>query len=249
MNDLVSIITPAYNAEKYLKHTIESVISQDYDNWELLIVDDCSKDNSRLMAEGYMERDPRIKLISLEKNSGVAVARNTGIKVAKGRYIAFLDSDDLWHPNKLSKQISFMKKNGYAFTFTGNGVINDSGVKLNKVFKVPKQVNYKRLLRGNLIHCLTVILDKQQITNIQMPRLGHEDYATWLSILKQGHVAYGLNENLALYRKAQNSLSSNKFKTIKWNWKIYHNYLGLGLFRSALNFLLFAIIAISKRIY
>ncbi|MED4300185.1 glycosyltransferase family 2 protein [Geobacillus stearothermophilus] len=232
MDDLVSIVTPVYNAEKYLKYTIESVINQDYDNWELIIIDDCSKDNSRLIAERYMKKDKRIKLISLEKNRGVAYARNIGIKAAKGRYIAFLDSDDLWYPNKLSKQLDFMKKNDYYFTFSSYELINDEGIRLNKVIKAPNIVDYKRLLKGNPIGCLTVMIDKKRIEDIEMPEIRHEDYATWLNITKNGNIAYGLNEILALYRKSRNSLSSNKIKAIIWTWNIYRKNQKLGLLRS-----------------
>ncbi len=232
MSDLVSIITPAYNAEKYLKQTIESVLAQDYKNWELLIIDDCSHDSSELIAIEYKKLDERIKLISLEKNSGVAYARNIGIMAAKGRYIAFLDSDDMWCPNKLSKQIEFMEKNEYAFTFSGYEWIDYGGKKLNKIVHVPTKVDYKRLLNGNPIGCLTVIVDKNKISKIEMPNVRHEDYATWLTLANSGIAAYGINENLAMYRKTNNSLSSNKIKAISWTWNIYRTNEKLGFLTS-----------------
>lgn len=239
MNDLVSIITPVYNSKKYLKDTIESVINQDYDNWELILVDDCSTDNSNLIIKTYIKIDERIRLISVGKNSGVANARNRGIEAANGRYIAFLDSDDLWHSNKLSRQLAIMKKNGYQFTFTSYELIDDEGINLNRVIRVPNVVDYERLLRGNPIGCLTVIIDKQKINKIHMPIIRHaEDYATWLNILKNGVTAYGINENLALYRKSSNSLSSNKFKTIRCIWNVYRKDQELSLI-STINCLFF----------
>lgn len=232
MNDLVSIITPVYNAERYIKHTIESVIEQDYDNWELLIIDDCSTDSSRTIAEKYMQADKRIKLIFLEKNSGVASARNAGIEAAKGRYIAFLDSDDLWHPNKLSLQIKFMQDNNYHFTFTGYEWIDKNGKKLNRIVRVPAKADYNRLLRGNPIGCLTVVIDANKINMLKMLSIRHEDYAAWLCIVKEGTIAYGINQNLAQYRKTNSSLSSNKWKAISWTWNIYRKNQKLSVLRS-----------------
>jgi len=249
MGDLVSIITPVYNAEKYLKDTIESVINQDYDNWELIIVDDCSKDGSRLIIERYMELDKRIKLISLEKNKGVAFARNTGIKAAKGRYVAFLDSDDLWLPQKLEKQISFMlEKNAY-ISFTAYELINESGKRLNKIINVPALVDYRRLLKENIMGCFTVIIDMEKINNIEMPIVKHEDYATWLRILKDNVKAYGLNEVLGYYRKVNNSISANKYKSAKWVWNIYRNVEKLSYFQCSYYFLNYAVRGILKHYF
>lgn len=239
MNELVSIITPTYNAEKFIKYTIESVLCQDYENWELIIIDDCSKDTSREIVEEYMKLDKRIKMIALTKNSGVANARNNGINNAKGRYIAFLDSDDLWYANKLSIQISFMKREKCAFSYTGYEWINEDGAKLGKLIEVPTKINYNKLLRGNLIGCLTVIIDKEKIKNIEMPLIRHEDYAAWLNILKTGVEAYGINENLALYRRTLNSLSSNKIKTIFWTWNIFRNSQDIRILKSIIHMIQF----------
>ena len=233
MRELVSIITPVYNAEKYLRNTIESVIKQDYANWELIIVDDYSKDKSRLIIEQYMESEKRIKLIALDQNRGVTFARNTAIKAANGRYIAFLDSDDLWHPNKLSIQLDFMQKNNYGFSFSSYEWMNADGTRFNKIIEAPSVVDYHRLLRGgNPIGCLTVMIDKEQVGDIEMPDLRHEDYAAWLSITKNGVIAYGITQNLALYRKSNDSLSSNKFKTIIWTWNVYRKNQKLSLLKS-----------------
>lgn len=232
MNNLVSIITPAYNAEKYISYTIESVISQTYKNWEMIIVDDCSVDRTKNIIKEYSARDNRIKYIFLDENKGVSNARNTAISHARGRYIAFLDSDDLWYPDKLTIQISYMEENNYYFTFTNYEFIDHNGNKLNKVIKVPKKLNYKDALYSNSIPCLTVVLNKEVIKEIRMPNIKHEDYATWLNILKNNIKAYGINTNLAMYRKLNNSLSSNKFKSMLWTWNIYRDNQKIGLINS-----------------
>jgi len=221
MNHLVSIITPAYNAGKYISYTIDSVISQTYGNWEMLIVDDCSTDKTREIIENYKSKDDRIKLVSLSKNMGVANARNVAIQQARGNYIAFLDSDDLWTRDKLEVQINYMRENNYFFTFTDYEIIDDNGAKLNKVIIVPQKLDYKDALNGNSIPCLTVVINRNIINEIYMPEIKHEDYAAWLNVLKNNIVAYGINKNLAMYRRSNNSLSSNKLKSIIWTWNIY----------------------------
>lgn len=232
MNNLVSIITPAYNAEKYISNTIESVISQTYQNWEMLVVDDCSVDRTKNIIKDYSIRDNRITIIALDENKGVAYARNIAINHARGKYIAFLDSDDLWYPDKLTIQINYMEENNYYFTFTDYEFIDINGQKLNKVINVPKKVDYKDALYSNSIPCLTVVLNKDIIKEIHMPSIRHEDYAAWLNILKNNITAYGINKNLAMYRKLNNSLSSNKLKSMLWTWNIYRDSQKLGLFNS-----------------
>lgn len=221
-NPLVSIIMPAYNAEKFIKESIESVINQSYKNWELLIVDDCSKDLTSKIIENFSLKDKRIKIFQQEKNKGVVKTRNKALKESKGRYVAFLDSDDLWEKKKLEIQIKYMEKNKIYMSYTGYSYISESG-KFLKEIKVPKSLNYKQALKGNQIGCLTVVVDKNYVGNFEMPDLKHEDYATWLNILKNDIVAYGILENLAKYRKVNNSLSSNKLKTISWTWNILRN--------------------------
>lgn len=229
MNALVSIVTPTYNSAQYLEQTVRSVLHQTYNNWELLIIDDASTDNSRDIALKYMNADGRIKLIALDVNVGVAMARNIGIEASKGRYIAFLDSDDLWHPAKLSRQIAFMEHYGHPFTFTSYEWIDGSGKKLNRVIRAPREICYRSLLGGNPIGCLTVVIDQRVIGKPNMPKVQHEDYATWLEVTKSGIIAHGLNENLALYRKTRTSLSSNKIRAIKWTWDIFRRCQGLSL--------------------
>ncbi|QFT90334.1 Putative teichuronic acid biosynthesis glycosyltransferase TuaG [Bacillus sp. THAF10] len=221
--DLVSVITPTYNASKYVLDTIRSVQAQTYSNWEMLIVDDCSQDNTCEIIKEEMKQDSRIKLKELKTNGGPGHARNTAFNLAKGKYIAFLDSDDLWHPEKLTKQLAFMKEHDSVFSFTAYRIMKESGEKTEVVFRALPTVTYKTLLLNTAIGTLTVVLNKQKLGNFQMKlfRDCSEDYGLWLSILKEGITAHGLNEELAVYRKCENSLSSNKFHSAKKTWNTY----------------------------
>ncbi|WP_319204596.1 glycosyltransferase family 2 protein [uncultured Ilyobacter sp.] len=232
-NNIVSIITPLYNSENFIKKTLESVKAQTYENWEMIIVDDVSTDNGVKIVKKYAKQDSRIKLIQLDKNSGGAVARNIAIEAARGKYIAFLDSDDLWHPEKLEKQISFMQENAYSFTFTKYRQMSENGDLLNKYIEVPKKVSYRQFLLKNPIGCLTAIYDSNKLGKIYMPNIRkRQDYALWLKILKQEKNGYGLNENLAYYRLRQSSVSSNKRSLIKYQWKLYREIEKLNLLES-----------------
>lgn len=246
MNQMVSIITPVYNAEKYLKSTLNSVIEQTYENWEMIIVNDCSTDRSLEIINSFLEIDSRFRLINLKKNQGVAHARNTAINEAKGKFIAFLDGDDLWTSVKLEKQISQMEKNNWLFTFSNYNIIDENGEQSEKVIKAPSKLDYKKLLNGNSIGCLTVVINREKIPNIKMPESKHEDYITWLSILKTGIIAYGIDESLALYRKSNNSLSSNKINAAKWTWDIYRKHQKLNFFRASKSFVMYSLKAIMK---
>lgn len=233
VDDLVSIITPAYNAAEYIAETIESVLAQTYSNWEMLIVNDCSKDNTVEIVQSYAAKDNRIKLINLKQNSGAEFARNTAIQNSKGRYIAFLDSDDLWKKEKLAKQLAFMQQNGYAFTFTAYGHFKDRKENIQNLIKVHESLNYKQALKGNQIGCLTVMLDRMQVENINFSKQKHEDYILWLNILKQGITAYGLDESLALYRTGNSkSISSNKLQSALWTWNVYTKNQKLSVLKS-----------------
>lgn len=245
--ELVSIITPMYNAEKYIAQTIESVQAQTYENWEMLIVDDVSCDGSAGIVQKYMAKDARIKYLKHGKNEGAAQARNTALKAAKGRYVAFLDSDDLWMANKLEKQINFMQEQKAAFCYSACAVIDECGNFAGKVRHVPLKQQYRELLKGNSIPCLTVVLDKKRIGDIQMLAIPHEDYAAWLDILKKGITAYGINEVLAKYRVNSNSLSGNKIQAAKWTWNIYRKQQRLGIIRSSYYFVCYFIAAVRKR--
>lgn len=231
--NLVSIITPLYNSEEFISETIESVSAQSYKNWEMLIIDDCSNDNGVNIVKKYQQNNDNIKLVQLSKNSGAAVARNEGIKLSTGRYIAFLDSDDLWHPEKLEKQISFMKKNDYAFTYTNYQKMSESGGLIDVIVKSPSKLNYKKALHTNYIGCLTAIYDTEKLGKLYMPEIRkRQDYGLWLKILKKVD-GYGLDENLAYYRVRNNSVSANKFKLIKYNWRLYRDIENLSILKSS----------------
>ena len=244
---LVSIITPMYNSGKFIKYTIESVLNQTYDYWEMLIIDDCSTDNGPEIVKQYMEKDSRIKYIRVETNQGVSNARNIGLSQMQGKFIAFLDSDDIWEKNKLEKQISFMKKNNCVISFTSYELINEENKKLDKVVRVPKSVDYKTLLKGNILGCLTVVIDRSKLDfKIKMSGAKHEDYVLWLSILKKGYLAYGIDEVLAQYRKSATSLSGNKVKSAMWTWNIYRNIEKIPLHKSIYYFINYGINGIKK---
>lgn len=246
---LVSIITPAYNCANLIVETITSVQNQTYTNWEMIIVDDCSIDNTREIISEISKHDPRVKLLCLENNSGAAVARNTAIKAANGDYVAFLDSDDLWLPEKLDKQISFMEEHDYAFSFTKYRIMLEDGTLTDNVVNIPAEIDYHGLLKNTIIGCLTVIVNVKKTGPIEMPNIRtRQDFALWLSILKRGVKAHGLKEELALYRKVQGSISSNKVKAAKMTFRVYRDVEKLGLFYSIYCFIHYAWNAVRKNI-
>ena len=250
-NDLVSVIVPVYNAEKFIRETIQTVLNQTYKEWELLLIDDCSKDNSKNIINEYERKDKRIHAIKLEKNSGAAIARNLGIENAKGKYIAFLDADDLWNKEKLEKQVKFMEENDYAFSFTGYEFADESGKGTGKVVHVPKSINYKGALKNTTISTCAVMLNVEEIGKeiIKMPNIRRgQDTATWWKILKSGYKAYGLDEPLFLYRRTNQTLSSNKLKALKRTWNLYRNVEKINLIKSCWYFLCYVINAIRRRI-
>ncbi len=227
---LVSIITPIYNGEKYIEECIKSVLNQSYKNIEMIIIDDGSTDNSENIIKKYSNSFPYIKYIKCKENKGVWSARNIGIENARGRFIAFLDTDDLYKINKIEKQVNFMLKNNYAFTYTAYELIDENSNSLNKIVEAKENENYEELLKGNNIGCLTVMIDRSKIdTPIRFENYHHEDYILWLKILKNKEIAYGLNEVLSYYRKSKSSISNNKFKSAIWTWNIYINIEKLPL--------------------
>ncbi|KEZ48772.1 glycosyltransferase family 2 protein [Metabacillus indicus] len=244
---LVSVITPVYNAEKFITETIRSVQNQTYTNWEMLLVDDCSSDKSRSVIKELAAADSRIKLIEQKENGGAAVARNTAIEHASGKYAAFLDSDDAWLPEKLMKQVSFMEERKIDFSFTSYEIMDDQGNRLGQVVHAPKEMTYNKLLSNTIIGCLTVMLNLESLGKVKMVNIRtRQDYVMWLSILKKGYIAYGIDETLALYRKVPGSISSNKLKAAKQNWKVYREIEKLSLFKSAVSFTGYAINAVKK---
>lgn len=247
MNDLVSIITPLYNSSLFLKETLQSVLAQTYDNWEMIIVDDCSNDGSYEMAVQHAEFDSRFKVIRLAKNSGPAVARNKAIEAAGGRYIAFLDSDDLWLPEKLERQVRFMRDNDFDFTYTSYNRMTEPG-ELIAITNAPVSVQYEDLLKTCPIGCLTVIYDSEKVGKQFMPVINkRQDYALWLKLLKITKRAYGLNEVLASYRMRNSSVSSNKFHAASYQWLVYRKLEKLSLTKSLYVFSFYATNGILSR--
>lgn len=232
---------PAYNAEKTLAQAVQSVISQTYCNWELLIIDDCSKDNTYALMQKLQRNSPKIKILKNDQNSGVSESRNKGVQVASGSWIAFLDSDDIWAPNKLEKQVKQLARNEEAAVlFTGSAFINADGEMLEYKLSVPETITYCQLLKQNLISCSSVMVKTDVIRQFPMKHDDmHEDYAVWLQILKQGYIACGINEPLLIYRLSTNSKSSNKKKAALMTYKVYR-YLGLNHIQATYYFVWYA---------
>ncbi|OFI48750.1 glycosyl transferase [Floricoccus tropicus] len=250
--DKVSILMPLYNSEKFLVDTVNSVLNQTYDNFELLIVDDLSTDNSFEIAKNLKKVDDRVKVFQLEKNSGAAKARNFALSKSSGRFISYLDADDLWKNNKLELQTKIMIDNNYPFTCTSYDVINENGELLNKKITMLPRVDYKGFLTNNLLQTVGIMVDLDIVPKnlLMMPDLRRrQDAATWLQILRNGYDCYGVDESLAYYRRVSNSLSSNKIKAVKGVWYLYREVEKLPFLFSAYIFCRYALLAIWKRIY
>ncbi|MBE5874396.1 MAG: glycosyltransferase family 2 protein [Lachnospiraceae bacterium] len=249
---LVSIIVPVYNVEKFIEDTIECVRAQTYQSWELLLVEDVSKDSTRKVIETYLHDKPdgRIRLICQPENKGAAHARNRGLKEATGRFIAYLDADDLWEPEKLEKQIAFMEEKEAAFSFTGYEFADEEGRGLGKIVQVPEVLSYKEALKNTTIFTTTVMFDTDRIDKnmLEMPIIKSEDTALWWKVLRNGFTAYGLNENLVKYRRAGKSLSSNKLEAVRRIWNLYRKAEGMNVFSSAYHFCFWAVRAVMRRI-
>ena len=248
---LISIIVPVYNAGAYIRETISMVAAQTYGNWELLLVDDGSEDDSREKIRESMESgDARIRLIEKQQNEGAARARNTGIEASKGRYVAFLDADDLWMPDKLEKELAFMKEKQAAFVFTAYEFGDEDAKRTGKVVNVPPSLTYFKALSRTVIFTTTVMLDTERTGRelIRMPEVKSEDTATWWKILKNGFTAYGLNEVLAVYRRPARSLSSNKLEAIRRIWNLYRKQEKLSLWYSVYNLFFLAVRATMRRL-
>lgn len=233
-SDLVSIITPTYNCAKFIEETIRSVQAQTYQDWEMIISDDCSTDNTKEIIAPYLANDARIKYICNEKNSGAATTRNNALRVAKGRWIAFLDSDDLWLPEKLEKQIAFMEKNGYAFSYTKYSEIDEFSNELNIEISGPRKISKCGMYAYCWPGCLTVMYDARVVGLIQIADIKkNNDYAMWLKVIHKAK-CYLLPENLAKYRRGrQGSIRShNYFVLIKWQYKLFRDAENFSWFTS-----------------
>lgn len=245
---MISIIVPVYNAEKFIRETVQSVLDQTYKDFELLLVDDCSKDRSVEVIESI--EDERVVLLRQEHNAGAYAARNRGLKEAKGRYIAFLDSDDCWEPCKLEHELAFMECENAGFVFTGYEFADENCKGTGKIVRVPHTITFKQALSNTTIFTSTVLIDREKIPDelIEMPCIASEDTATWWRILKAGHVGYGLDENLVRYRRSSNSLSANKFVALKRIWGLYREIAGLSVISSAMHFVGWAVRAVLRRV-
>jgi teichuronic acid biosynthesis glycosyltransferase TuaG len=230
---LVSIITPSWNVAPLIAETVGSVQAQTFRDWELFVADDCSTDQTAAVVESLAGSDPRIKLIRQPRNGGPALARQAAIERATGRFIAFLDSDDLWLPAKLERQIAFAKTNRAALSYTAFRRINETGSVTGRLIEVPDSLNYEQLLKNTSIATLTALVDRDIAGNIAMKNEPYDDLCLWLSILKPGHVAHGLNEDLARYRVRGSSVSSRPLRSAGWVWHIYRNVEQLSLIKSA----------------
>lgn len=247
-NNRVSVIIPVYKVEKFIDRTLDSVLQQDYVDIEIVLVDDRSPDKSGEIIKKYQKEYHFIKYILQEKNQGAAVARNTALTAATGRYVAFLDGDDEWCPDKLKKQMAFMKKNDAAMSCTALDTIDADDKPLGNVRSVRKYIDYSFILKNTMIGTSTVIVDRNKIGNFQMPlRRGGQDYATWLMLLRGGDVCYGLNEVLTHYRVLPSSLSSNKFKSFRQVWEIQTKNEGINKISAFINLCFFAVNAVIKR--
>lgn len=248
MNETVSIVVPVYNAEKYIENTVKCVLSQTYDNWELILVDDGSKDKSVEIMKRMT--DERIRVLEFGEGGCAALARNMGIDAATGRYLAFLDADDLWHSDKLEKTLAYLKEKDSAFVFTSYEFGDENAVGTGKIVKVPDTLSYKQALSRTVIFTSTVMLDLQKLEKemVKMPVVKSEDTATWWKILKSGVVAHGLNENLVVYRRAGKTLSSNKLEAIRRIWYLYRKQEKLSFPVSCICFVGWAFRAVARRV-
>ena len=233
VKNFVSIITPVYKCEEMVGRTIQSVLAQTFSDWEMILVDDCSPDNAAAVVLSYAEKDDRIRYHKLEENSGAAVTRNTAMQMARGQYIAFLDSDDLWVPEKLEKQINFMKKTGAGFTYTDYAYIDRNDNITRARIRCADFVDYERLTHGSIIMCSSVMLDLEKVGQFSMPLIrSGQDYATWTMLIRtRGIRAQNVGENLSSYRKHEDSLSANKIRAFRRTWRVNREFEKMSFFK------------------
>lgn len=248
LGPLVSIVVPMHNATDFIDETIHSVLGQTYKNWELILVDDASSDNTLEVVKQFANE--KIRVISCKRNGGAAKARNRGVAAARGRYVCFLDADDLWQPSKLERQIEFMKETGAAFSYASYVFADASGRPNGKVVRVPSTITYKQALKNTTIWTSTVMFDMKKLgkKDIRMPDVKSEDTATWWKVLRKVDCAFGMKEVMAIYRRSGKTLSSNKLVSVKRIWNLYRNCEGLNVIKSSMNFMGWAFNAVRRRV-
>lgn len=246
---LISIISPSYNSSDFIEETINSISTQTYQNWELIVIDDFSKDDTVGILKKLSKNDSRIKIFTNATNQGAAISRNIGLENARGRFIAFLDSDDLWYPEKLEIQVNFMLANSYPISFTSYELIDEKGIQLNKIIQTVEKIDYQGYLKNTIIGMSTSMIDTNivskdfRFTNIRT----RQDTYLWITLLRKGFKAYGINQVLAKYRVRSNSISANKFKAAKRVWYLYYNLEKLGIVKSTYYFSFYVYNALKKR--
>lgn len=247
VSPLVSVVTPAHDAAATIGQTIDSVRTQSFGDWEQLVVDDASRDATSAIVAEAAARDPRIVLIRLDENLGPAAARNAALERAQGRYICFLDADDLWLPDKLARQLAFMAREGCPISCTAYRRMSADGARVGDVIVPPPRIAYADLLKNTAIANLTAMVDRRRTGEFRVPEGGHEDYALWLSLLRRGVEARGLAQDLARYRVVGGSRSSRPLRSALWVWRIYRRQERLGFPRSAWCLAHYALSAAHKR--
>ena len=247
ISGLVSVVTPTFNCGKYIGKTLESIINQTYNNLEVIVVDDCSTDNTCEIVNYYLNKDNRIKYFCLNENSGAAIARTFAIEKARGEFIAFLDSDDIWYEDKLEKQLEFMRINNVAFTCTAYEQMDEYDNALNKIITPPSKISYNRLLLDCPVGNSTVVYDVSKMGKFKVPNIRkRNDDALWLQMLKKEKYIYGIPIILARYRVRGNSISAKKIDLIKYHWILYRQIERLSIIRSAFHVIYWCVIKILK---
>lgn len=249
---LVSVIMPMYNSARHVREAIESVQAQTLGSWELCVTDDCSTDGSADIVAGIAKDDPRVRLFRQESNQGAAAARNVSLEKTRGRFVAYLDSDDLWAPEKLERQIEFMERGGHGFSCASYEVIGENGELLGKTVTMPAKSDLDGFLANNYLQTVGIMADMERVDKalLRMPDLRRrQDAATWIQVLRTGHDCYGIAEPLCYYRRTAGSLSSNKVKAVKGVWYLYREIAGLKLPKACYCFVRYAFLAVWKRTY
>lgn len=246
---LVSVIMPCYNMERFVSHTIESVQRQSFPNWELCLVDDASTDNTVNIVNSFCANDERIRFSTKAKHTGIADTRNQCLKMAKGRFLAFLDADDLWHHDKIERQLQFMTEKNIGFSYSSYDCIDEEGNPLEKLVKSAGNLNHDAYMHNTIIGCSTVMIDKTIVGEVAVPYFRtSEDTATWLNILKKGFLAYAIEQPLTSYRIRRHSASSNKLKASADLWRVYRQQEKLSLIKAIDCFASYAFNAVKKRL-